>query len=583
MADARSEQVRKGVHDWYTGTCYNRLEKGGKIVLINHQMHQDDLTASRRRLPPPKRMDHTKYCWIDDDGREIPIVGAFDAENRMKGAKHFRERVHFLGLVAEEIYERDELQYFIRFYHNPHLFSSMAEAIAVLRSFPLYQPQKTRERRPDLFLHEVFKVDGAAVQFGIVVGGKTVLCRVHRDTLEDLEQKGIEVGSEEMIRTFHRHEDALRELALEKAKRELVKSDGAIFIGPDDLKLNEPIDLIDTFPADSDTYDALVKLKLVHAPGRSVLMPDQLVLVTEGVWLQPQFFTAPTLSFREGMAYAQFGVDLPDGESLLVGVTNDRHVRALPDGSHIYRCRIAGPAALAGHAAGTCRIRTDTGFDMRLFHHTGPDTLRLIKQSSVLRGSIWNYQGTTKLQNVCYAYLTSLAAIRSDEDLQKIAMASDGAIAMLLDDREPPDGAVPIEVYRESTLNRTATLPLWIPSEALSPSHVWMHAPSTGPVYYEIANPAIFRIGLKPGEAVPIVGTDSVEIREAILKRFQYVVIGDSTDPIGITAPFNEEDTSLIFKIEDCAGSDPLTFWRENANTDLFSGRNVELRRFDRS
>jgi hypothetical protein len=43
MADARSEIVRKSVHDWYTGTCYNRLEKGGKIILINHRMHQDDL------------------------------------------------------------------------------------------------------------------------------------------------------------------------------------------------------------------------------------------------------------------------------------------------------------------------------------------------------------------------------------------------------------------------------------------------------------------------------------------------------------------------------------------------------------
>ena len=43
MADARSEIVRKSVHDWYTSTCYNRLEKGGKIILINHRMHQDDL------------------------------------------------------------------------------------------------------------------------------------------------------------------------------------------------------------------------------------------------------------------------------------------------------------------------------------------------------------------------------------------------------------------------------------------------------------------------------------------------------------------------------------------------------------
>jgi len=45
MADARSEHRRKEVHDWYTGTCYNRLERNGKIIVINHRMHQDDLSG----------------------------------------------------------------------------------------------------------------------------------------------------------------------------------------------------------------------------------------------------------------------------------------------------------------------------------------------------------------------------------------------------------------------------------------------------------------------------------------------------------------------------------------------------------
>ena len=45
MADARSEQQRKAVHEWFTGTCYNRLEKDGKIIVINHRMHQDDLSG----------------------------------------------------------------------------------------------------------------------------------------------------------------------------------------------------------------------------------------------------------------------------------------------------------------------------------------------------------------------------------------------------------------------------------------------------------------------------------------------------------------------------------------------------------
>ena len=45
MAEARSETVRKNVFSWYSGTAYNRLEDNGAIVLINHRMHEDDLTG----------------------------------------------------------------------------------------------------------------------------------------------------------------------------------------------------------------------------------------------------------------------------------------------------------------------------------------------------------------------------------------------------------------------------------------------------------------------------------------------------------------------------------------------------------
>lgn len=45
MADAQSETSRKAVWDWYTGTAYNRLQKGGAIIIINHRMHEDDLSG----------------------------------------------------------------------------------------------------------------------------------------------------------------------------------------------------------------------------------------------------------------------------------------------------------------------------------------------------------------------------------------------------------------------------------------------------------------------------------------------------------------------------------------------------------
>lgn len=45
MQEAQSETVRKSVWDWYQGTAYNRLQPGGKIVLINHRMHDEDLSG----------------------------------------------------------------------------------------------------------------------------------------------------------------------------------------------------------------------------------------------------------------------------------------------------------------------------------------------------------------------------------------------------------------------------------------------------------------------------------------------------------------------------------------------------------
>ena len=40
-----SELTRKNVWDWYTGTIYNRLKPGGAVVIINHRMHEDDLSG----------------------------------------------------------------------------------------------------------------------------------------------------------------------------------------------------------------------------------------------------------------------------------------------------------------------------------------------------------------------------------------------------------------------------------------------------------------------------------------------------------------------------------------------------------
>jgi predicted phage terminase large subunit-like protein len=45
MEDAESETVRRKVHDWFSTTLYHRLQPGGAMVLINHRMHEEDLSG----------------------------------------------------------------------------------------------------------------------------------------------------------------------------------------------------------------------------------------------------------------------------------------------------------------------------------------------------------------------------------------------------------------------------------------------------------------------------------------------------------------------------------------------------------
>ena len=73
---------------------------------------------------------------------------------------------------------------------------------------------------------------GAIIQFGTVIDGATTICRAHGDILEDIEKHGLPAGSRQMVEAFHRHEDLLRRLALEKAVRGMAERDGTVFLGP---------------------------------------------------------------------------------------------------------------------------------------------------------------------------------------------------------------------------------------------------------------------------------------------------------------------------------------------------------------
>lgn len=276
------------------------------------------------------------------------------------------------------------------------------------------------------------------------------------------------------------------------------------------------------------------------------------------------------------------GVANKQGFDVVVRVSFDgRHqLASLKDRSHTYACFIEGPSTIPAIKAGLCRLRPDGGVDLRLYHHTTKASKKAILSSGQVWGSKWNFQGNKKLANCSYAYFSSLQRIESPQDLHRIAMASDGRIALRLD--QTADGRRPdlvIDVYRESTENRRARLGLWVPAEHVAPSHVWKH--TTGVVEYEVAHPWISRVGLKPGGHYYIDRNHAADDQQD-LKRFDHLVLGDCTTLAGLAAPYDEEDTSETFLIEEVSSGTVFDFWRQHSNQVLWH-QDGEAQIFDTS
>jgi predicted phage terminase large subunit-like protein len=87
MEEALSETVRKNVWDWYTGTAYNRLMPGGAIVVINHRMHEDDLSGRllAQQAAGGDRWEVVELPAIDDGGAALwPEAYPIDALERIR-------------------------------------------------------------------------------------------------------------------------------------------------------------------------------------------------------------------------------------------------------------------------------------------------------------------------------------------------------------------------------------------------------------------------------------------------------------------------------------------------------------------
>ena len=82
MEEARSENVRHSLHEWYSSVAYTRLQPDGAIVLIQTRWHHDDLAGWLLR-------EHGDEGW---DVLNMPAIAETDGDGRMEGEALWPER-----------------------------------------------------------------------------------------------------------------------------------------------------------------------------------------------------------------------------------------------------------------------------------------------------------------------------------------------------------------------------------------------------------------------------------------------------------------------------------------------------------
>ena len=329
-------------------------------------------------------------------------------------------------------------------------------------------------------------------------------------------------------------------------------------------------------------YTGFVKCKLIHGKGISLVVPDQIYIEGSDLfWIQPIMFSPNTLSKYEDRIECRIFVDISFGANIEVVFNDNEYWKTYEDGSSTYYCKIYGPENLEKYATGYARV-IDREPLLLLYHHTRENAKQAILESSQFMPSKWNIQGTKRLANIAYLYLTPLDSIKHKSDLAQIGMASDGELPFRLDQNEKGDTPdLVLQVYRENTTNRQESIPLWVPAASLAPQPLYRHKRSTSPVYYEIVQYLTHRIGVEPKSVVRL---DSDRVFPENPKFFEYIILGDAWEISGLRAPFDEEDVDKVFKIEYIANGTTIhEFWFDNANVDLFSGRDIEYMEFEQS
>ncbi|MGX9352820.1 hypothetical protein ACS3QZ_16605 [Shimia sp. W99] len=332
-----------------------------------------------------------------------------------------------------------------------------------------------------------------------------------------------------------------------------------------------------------DFVSGFLKCRLVHMLDRSIIIPDLLCLNgDEQRFYSPKFFDPNRIFFGAADEKADLcilPIELIGSVDVQVAFFNHGFVKRCEDGSFIYHCVFRIDPQLLPEAQGEWRSQDDR-IEIALFHHTTGDGHAGILGSGEIWSSAWNIQGTRELENVAYGYFTSVPKIEDEAQLLEIAMSSQG-VAHFVPTHLPydPQFAQPLQVYRQSTGDRDHTLRFWVDVETVAPNHLWFHSPGQGRTYYEIVLPKVFRIAVEPGQPLKF-QDDTLSHRPIDCKSLGYVIVGDADSPVGLFAPYNEEQTEYLGKVDPVKDSDEiLRHWESNQNSDVFNGIKIELAR----
>lgn len=325
-----------------------------------------------------------------------------------------------------------------------------------------------------------------------------------------------------------------------------------------------------------------LKCRLVHMEDRSFVLPDVLLVQGESQgFYSPQFFHPNLISWFGGDGSADFcrvHVEVLGQVDFEIAFFRNGVVKRCSDGSFIYRCafRMVGTNQLPP-PQGEWRRNEDL-FEIALYHHTTSVGAAGISESGYLRSSPWNIQGTQELKNIAYGYFTCIPKMENVMHLMEVAMAENGQ-AFFLPTNAPNDAqfAFSLDVYKRTPKDVGIPLLFWVDVELISPAHLWVHVPHHGATYYEVVLPKVFRVGVDPGQTLPISG-GRICMTPKNCKNFDYVIVGDGDTREGLLAPYHEEETLQIAKIDHAPiGQEIIGRWYEKKNTYTFGDRAVEF------